>query len=163
MSDMYQLSDDLKVRIDHWVAKYPPDRRQSAVISALSMAQEEQGGWLRTEVMDAVADYLDMPRIAVYEVASFYSMLETEPVGRHIVAFCANVSCMLRGADELIACAENKLGCKRGETTSDGRITLKMEEECIAACTGGPAVTVNGHYHENMTSDKVNELLDGLE
>ena len=163
MSEMYRLSDHLKARIEHWVAKYPPERRQSAVISALSMVQEEEGGWLRTEVMDAVADYLHMPKIAVYEVASFYSMLETEPVGRHMVAFCANISCMLRGSDELIAYTENKLGCKRGETTSDGRITLKMEEECIAACTGGPAMTVDGHYHENLTSEKINELLDGLE
>ncbi len=163
MREMYQLGDDLKARIDRWTAKYPPERRQSAVISALSMVQEKEGGWLRTEVMDAVADYLKMPKIAVYEVASFYSMLETEPVGRHIVAFCANISCMLRGADELIAYTENKLGCKRGETTSDGHITLKMEEECIAACTGGPAMTINGHYHENLTTEKINELLDRLE
>lgn len=159
----YELSDDLKARIDHWTAKYPPERKQSAVISALTMVQEAEAGWLTTEAMDAVADYLEMPKIAVYEVASFYSMLETEPVGRHMVAFCANISCMLRGSDDLIAHAENKLGCKRGETTADGRITLKMEEECIAACTGGPAMTINGHYHENLTTEKVDELLDGLE
>ncbi len=162
MSEIYQLSDPLKARIDRWAMKYPPGRKQSAVIYALSIAQQEEGGWLRTEVMDAVADYLEMPRITVYEVASFYSMLETEPVGCHMVAFCANISCMLRGADELIAYTEKKLGCKRGETTSDGRITLKMEEECIAACTGGPAMTINGHYHENLTAEKVNELLDRL-
>lgn len=163
MSEMYQLGDALKMQIDHWVAKYPARHKQSAVISALMIAQEAEGGWLRVEVMDAIADYLEMPKIAVYEVASFYSMLETEPVGRHMVAFCVNISCMLRGADDLIAYTEKKLGCKRGESTADGRITLKQEEECIAACTGGPAMTINGHYHEHLTPEKIDELLDGLE
>ena len=159
----YRLSEELKADIDRWVAKYPPRQKQSAVLSALSLAQKAEGGWLKTEVMDAVADYLDMPRIAVYEVASFYSMLETAPVGRHIVAFCANISCMLRGADDLIAYTENKLGCRRGETTADGFITLKMEEECLAACVGAPMMTIDGHYHENLTTRKIDELLDGLD
>ena len=159
----YRLSDELKAGIDKWVAKYPPRQKQSAVLSALTLAQEKEGGWLRAEVMDAVADYLEMPKIAVYEVASFYSMLHTAPVGRHIVAFCANISCMLRGSDALIAYTENKLGCKRGETTADGFITLKMEEECIAACTGAPAMTIDGHYHENLTAQKIDALLDELD
>jgi len=159
----YMLSDKLKKEIDHWVAKYPPERKQSAVISALTLAQEENGGWLKTEVMDAVADYLEMSKIAVYEVASFYSMLETEPVGRNMVAFCTNISCMLRGAESMVAHVEGRLGIKLGETTPDGRITLKMEEECLAGCTGAPMMTVNGHYHENLTSEKIDEILDGLE
>ena len=158
----YILSDLLKADIDRWIVKYPAEQRQSAVIAALSLVQKQEG-WLRVEMMDAVANYLGMPKIAVYEVASFYSLLETEPVARHIVAFCANLSCMLCGADDLIEYAEKKLNCKRGESTDDGRITLKMEEECIAACTGGPAMTIDGHYHENLTVDKVDKLLDGLQ
>ena len=162
-ANSFTLSDALRKEIDHWVAKYPPEQKQSAVISALSLAQEENGGWLKTEVMDAVADYLEMPKIAVYEVASFYSMLETEPVGRNMVALCTNISCMLRGAEDMRAHIENKLGIKLGETTADGRITLKMEEECLAACTAAPMMTVNGHYHENLTPEKIDEILDGLE
>jgi len=162
-STAFVLSDKLKQQIDHWTAKYPADQKQSAVISALSLAQEENGGWLKVEVMDAVADYLEMPKIAVYEVASFYSMLETEPVGRNMVALCTNISCMLRGAEDMRAYIENKLGIKTGETTPDGRITLKQEEECLAACTGAPMMTVNGHYHENLTPEKIDTILDGLE
>ncbi|TNF97978.1 MAG: NADH-quinone oxidoreductase subunit NuoE [Gammaproteobacteria bacterium] len=163
MSDVMILSDKVKQEIDHWVAKYPPEQKQSAVISALTLAQEDNGGWLSTDVMDAVADYLEMPKIAVYEVASFYSMLETEPVGRNMVAVCKNISCMLRGADTLVSYLEKKLDIKLGQTTSDGRITLKKEEECLAACVGAPMMTVNGHYHENLTPEKIDEILDGLE
>ena len=163
MTDTYVLSDALKSEIDHWVAKYPAEQKQSAVISALTLVQEADGGWLKTEMMDAVADYLEMPKIAVYEVASFYSMLETEPVGRNIVAFCTNISCMLRGAEDMVRHVENKLGIKLGETTRDGRITLKMEEECLAGCVGAPMMTVNGHYHEDLTPAKIDEILDGLE
>jgi NADH-quinone oxidoreductase subunit E len=163
MSVASLLSDKLKQEIDHWVAKYPSDQKQSAVISALTLAQEEHGGWLSTDVMDAVAEYLEMPRIAVYEVASFYSMLETEPVGRNMVAVCSNISCMLRGAESIVSYLENKLNIKLGQTTPDGRITLKKEEECLAACVGAPMMTVNGHYHENLTPEKIDEILDGLE
>lgn len=163
MTGAYVLSDNLKESIDQWVVKYPTDQRQSAVISALTMVQEAEGGWLKPEMMDAVADYLEMPKIAVYEVASFYSMLETEPVGRHVVALCTNISCMLRGAESIVAYVENKLGIKLGETTSDGRITLKKEEECLAGCVAAPMMTVNGHYHENLTSERIDEIFDGLE
>jgi NADH-quinone oxidoreductase subunit E len=163
MTDAYTLSDELKAGIDHWVAKYPVEQKQSAVISALTLVQEADGGWLKAEMMDAVADYLEMPKIAVYEVASFYSMLETEPVGRNMVAFCTNISCMLRGAEDMVKHTEKKLGIKLGETTRDGRITLKMEEECLAGCTGAPMMTVNGHYHENLTLEGIDEILDGLE
>jgi NADH-quinone oxidoreductase subunit E len=124
--------------------------------------QHEQG-WVSTGMMDAVADYLDMPRVAVYEVASFYSMIETSPVGRNTVSICTNISCMLCGADDIVAHVEKKLGAKLGETTSDGRIFLKLEEECLAACAGGPMMAVNGHYHENLTIEKVDRLLDALE
>lgn len=148
--------------IDSWVAKYPPERKQSAVLAALTEAQHENNGFLTTELMDTVADYLDMPRIAVYEVASFYSMYETAPCGRNNVAICTNVSCMLRGSDEIVSHIENKLGIKVGESTADGRIFLKPEEECLAACCGAPMMQVNHVYYENLTVESVDAILDEL-
>ena len=157
------LTPESCTRIDAWVEKYPADQKQSAVLSALQIAQEQNGGWVSRELLDAVADYLDMPPVLVYEVGTFYSMIELEPVGRNMVALCTNLSCMLCGAETIVEHVENKLGIKLGETTADGRITLKLEEECLAACAGGPMMTVNGHYHENLTPEKVDEILDGLE
>jgi NADH-quinone oxidoreductase subunit E len=157
------LSAHAREEIDHWVAKYPPDQKQSAVLAALREVQHENNGYLTTELMDAVADYLGMSNIAVYEVASFYSMLETEPVGRHSVSICTNISCMLTGSDEIVAYAEKKLGIKTGQTTSDGRVYLKKEEECLAACCGGPMMMVDHIYYENLTTDKIDEILDKLD
>ncbi len=158
-----RIPQEVRQRIDEWLKKYPADQKQSAVISALHMAQESNGGWLTRELMDAVADYLGMPPVSVYEVGTFYSMLELEPVGRNMVSICTNISCMLCGADDIVAHVENKLGIKLGETTPDGRITLKKEEECLAACVGAPMMAVNGHYYENLTPEKVDRILDGLE
>ncbi len=157
------LSAKSRAQIDAWLEKYPADQPQSAVLTALQAAQHQNGGWLTRDLMDAVADYLDMPNISVYEVGTFYSMLELEPVGRNMVAVCTNLSCMLCGAETIVEHVEKKLGIKLGETTADGRITLKLEEECLAACTGGPMMTVNGHYKENLTPAKVDAILDGLE
>ena len=157
------LSETSKERIEIWLAKFPPDQRRSAVIGALTVAQEQNGGWLSSEIMNAVADYLRIPAAWVYEVGTFYSLFHLEPVGRHKVAICDNISCMLCGADEIVGHVENKLGIKRGETTPDGRITLVQEEECLAACCGAPMMIVDGHYHENLTPAKVDEILDGLE
>lgn len=157
------LSGHAREVIDAALAKYPQDRRQSAVLSALSEVQHENGGFLTTELMDAVADYLGIPRIAVYEVASFYSMYETEPCGRHCVAVCTNVSCMLRGSEEIVDHIERKLGIRLGESTADGRIFLKREEECLAACCGAPMMQVDHVYYENLTAERVDEILDGLE
>jgi NADH-quinone oxidoreductase subunit E len=161
--DKNLISDHARHVIDHWIAKYPPDRKQSAVLAALREVQHENQGYLTTELMDAVAGYLEMDPIAVYEVASFYSMFETEKVGRHSVSICKNISCMLRGANELVAHTEKKLGIKTGETTADGRILLKQEEECMAACCGAPMMMVDHVYHENLTPEKIDEILDGLE
>ena len=113
--------------------------------------------------MNGVADYLNLPTIQVYEVATFYSMFQTKPVGRHNVAICTNVSCMLRGAEELVEHVERKLDTRLGESTDDGRIYLKREEECLAACCGAPMMMVDHKYHENLTTEKVDEILDGLE
>jgi NADH-quinone oxidoreductase subunit E len=156
------LTNHLRAEIDAWTARFPKDQKQSAVLGALSAVQHEHG-WLSTELMDAVADYLGMPRIAIYEVATFYSMYELEPVGRHSISVCTNVSCMLRGSEEIVAHLEKKLGIKTGQSTSDGRFYLKQEEECLAACCGAPMMQVNHVYHENLTPNKVDEILDKLD
>ncbi|MDH4382682.1 MAG: NAD(P)H-dependent oxidoreductase subunit E [Gammaproteobacteria bacterium] len=162
-SDQHSLlSDHARHVIDEWVAKYPPERKQSALLAALREAQHENNGFLTTPLMDAVADYLGLPKIAVYEVASFYSMFETKPVGRHSVSVCTNISCMLRGSDDVVTYIERKLGTKTGETTPDGRIYLKPEEECLAACCGAPMMMVDHVYHEHLTPAKIDEILDAL-
>ena len=148
--------------IDSWVAKYPEGRQSSAVMTALRLVQDENGGWLTTELMDAVAAYLDMDKIHVYEVASFYSMYEHKPVGKHKICVCTNISCMVCGSGEVVKHLENKLGVKLGETTSDNRITLK-EVECLGACSGAPMLQIGENYYENLTADKIDEILDGLE
>lgn len=159
------LNEETRGHIDHWVTKFPAglEGRRSAIIQALWAAQQQNNGWLNSEYMDAVADYLDVPPVWVYEVATFYSMLETQPVGRHSISVCTNISCMLCGSAQIVEHIEKKLGAKTGETTADGRIFLKQEEECLAACTGAPMMIVDGHYHENLTPEKVDEILDGLE
>ena len=157
------LSDHAREEIDHWLAKYPADQKQSAVLAALREVQHENQGYLTTELMDAVAEYLEMPSIAVYEVASFYSMLETQPVGRHSISVCTNISCMLRGGDDIVRHIENKLNIKIGESTEDKRYFLKEEEECLAACCGAPMMMVDHIYYENLTPEKVDEILEGLE
>jgi NADH-quinone oxidoreductase subunit E len=157
-----ELSAHVREEIDRWVAKFPPDRKRSAVISALHAAQHENKGFLTTGLMDAVAAYLGLPNIQVYEVASFYSMFETKPVGRHHVSVCTNISCMLRGSQEVVDYVENKLGIKTGESTPDGRIYLKREEECLAACTGAPMMMVDHIFHENLTPASIDKILDDL-
>jgi NADH-quinone oxidoreductase subunit E len=157
------LTAETRAHIDAWLEKFPAEQKQSAVLAALQAAQEQNGGWVSNELMDAVADYLGMLSVQVYEVGTFYSMIELEPVGRNMVALCTNLSCMLCGAETIVEHVERKLGIKLGETTADGRITLKLEEECLAACCGGPMMTVNGHYEENLTPARVDAILDGLE
>lgn len=156
------LSEHTRHEIDHWVAKFPPGRQRSATIAALRAAQEQNDGFLTAELMDAVAAYLGLPPIQVYEVASFYSMLETHPCGRHHVSICTNISCMLNGAEALVAHAEKKLGIKLGESTPDRRVFLKREEECLAACTGAPMLMVDHVFHENLTPEKLDQILDDL-
>ncbi len=147
--------------IDVWVAKYPADQKQSAVMGALLVAQEHAGGSLTTEIMDAIAEYLSMPKIAVYEVATFYSMYEHKPVGKHKICVCTNVSCMLRGSDDIVEHLKNKLGIGFGQTSKDGRFTLK-EVECLAACGGAPMMQIDKTYYENLTEDKVDAILERL-
>jgi NADH-quinone oxidoreductase subunit E len=163
MSDAVILSDHVKDEIEHWKSRFPEDRQRSAVIGALHAVQHENEGYLTAEQMNAVAAYLDLPTIQVYEVATFYSMFQTKPVGRHNVAICTNVSCMLRGADNIVDHVQKKLGIKLGESTEDGRIYLKREEECLAACCGAPMMMVDHKYHENLTNAQVDSILDELD
>ena len=159
----YQLSTHAREEIEQWKSRFPEDRQRSAVISALHTVQHENDGFVTAEQMNAIAEYLELPAIQVYEVATFYSMFQTKEVGRNEVAICTNVACMLRGADDLVDHVENKLGAKLGESTDDGKVFLKREEECIAACCGAPAMMVNHKYYENLTAEMVDEILDGLE
>lgn len=157
------LSAHAKEEIDRWIKKYPEGKQQSAVLAALREVQHENKGFLTTELMDAVADYLDMAKIAVYEVASFYSMLETKPVARHSISVCTNISCMLNGSDDIVKSLEEKLGINTGESTEDGRCYLKQEEECLAACCGGPMMMVDHIYYENLTPEKAIEIIEELD
>ncbi len=156
------LSKNVRQVIDEAVKKYPEGRQRSAIFDALREVQHENKGYLTVELMDAVADYLGLESIKVYEVATFYSMFETRPVGRHSISVCTNISCMLRGADDIVAYIEKKLGIKTGESTPDGRCYLKREEECLAACAGGPMMMVDHKYYENLTPAKVDKILEGL-
>ena len=161
-SKLHLIDATSLAEIDTWIAKYPPEQRQSAVITALHIVQDQNGGWLTNELMDAVAEYLRMPTISVYEVATFYSMYELEPVGRHKICVCTNISCMLNDSDGIVAHLQKKLGIKTGETTADKRFTLK-EVECLGACVGAPMLQIGRTYYEYLTPAKVDEILSKLD
>ena len=155
------LSPDALARIDQAIAKYPADQKQSAVMAALTIAQDEKG-WLSTETMDFVARYLDMPPIAVFEVASFYSMYDLKPVGKCKLAICTNLPCALQGATAAAEHLKRKLGVEFGSTTADGAFTLK-EAECMGACGDAPVLLVNNKRMAcAMTPDKLDRLIEEL-
>ncbi len=154
------LTDAIRAEIDRWVVKYPPERKASAVMAALRIVQEHHG-WLTPERVEAVANYLDMPAIAAMEVATFYSMYDLKPVGRHKVCVCTNICCLLNGSERVIEHLEKKLGIKVGETTADGKVTLK-EVECLGACVNAPMMQIGREYHENLTPEKIDQILGGL-
>jgi NADH-quinone oxidoreductase subunit E len=156
------LTEHTRHEIDAWVARFPEGKQRSAVLSALRFTQEQNNGFLTPELMEAVAEYLKLPDIQVFEVASFYSMFETHPCGRHHVSVCTNIACMLNGSDGVVDYIEKKLGIKTGESTPDGRIFLKCEEECLASCTGAPMMMVDHHFHEYLTPEKIDRVIDEL-
>jgi NADH-quinone oxidoreductase subunit E len=158
---MSQLTSQICTQIDQMLAKYPADQRQSAVISALMLVQRQNGGWLTTELMDLVAEYIGMPKIAVYEVASFYTLFHLKPMGKNKISVCTNISCMLRGSDEVVTYLKDKLKIELGETTDDGKFSLKAVE-CLAACGGAPMMQVNDTYHENLSPDKIDKIIAEL-
>ncbi len=156
------LSEDLKIAIEKWAKKYPPDRRQSAVLPALMLAQENNGGYLSQDLIDAVADYLAMSRVTAYEVATFYTLYELHPIGRHKIGVCTNISCMLKGCDKIVKHLQNRLQIKLGDTTFDEKFTLR-EVECLGACANAPVVHIGNHYYEDLTPEKLDKILDNLD
>ena len=159
MSDA--LTPELRRRIDAWTARFPAEHRRSAVLGALRETQKEYGH-LTPERMAAVAAHLGIPAIQAYEVGSFYTGFVHAPVGRHTVSVCTNISCWLRGGEELLAHLEQALGIAAGESTPDGKIYLKREEECLAACCGAPMMQVDHVYHENLTLPEAVRILEEL-
>jgi NADH-quinone oxidoreductase subunit E len=159
------MNEQIRKHIDEWLLRYPPEQRRSGVFEALRVVQEEhikQGGkTLTVELMDEVADYLGMPRMAVYEVATFYSLYYLQPVGKHVIDVCTNISCQLNGAEEILAHFKNKLGIGLNETTLDGKFTLK-EVECLGACIGAPMCQIGKQYYERLTPDKIDKMLEEL-
>lgn len=156
------LSAHVRAQIDSWIQRYPANEKRSGVMQALTFAQEDNGGWLTEELMDAVADYLGMPKIAVYEVVSFYTMYNVKPVGRHVINVCTNISCMLNGSEKIVDHLKQHLNVELGGTTSDGKFTLR-QVECLAACAGAPMFQIGKHYHENLTPEKIDAILAKLE
>ena len=156
-----QLSSSVREKIDRWITRYPSEHKRSGVFEALRLVQEENSGSLTVSLMDAVADYLAMPKIAVYEVATFYTMYHLDPVGKHIINLCTNVSCMLNGSEKILEHLKQKLGIDLNQTTPDGQFTLK-EVECLGACIAPPACQIGKRYYENLTPEKVDELLQEL-
>ena len=158
---MSHLTADARARIEREIAKYPPDQRQSAVMSALTIAQRERG-WLSNETMDEVAAILGMPPVAVYEVATFYTMYDLKPTGRFKLTICTNLPCALSGATEAAEHLQKRLGIGFGETTADGRFTLK-EGECMGACGDAPVLLVNNHRMVSwMKGPKLDAMVDEL-
>ncbi|KHF25924.1 NADH-quinone oxidoreductase subunit NuoE [Solemya velum gill symbiont] len=156
------FTDEVRAEIDKHIAKYPADWKQSACMPALTAVQEMNGGWLTRELMDQVAAYLDMPAIAVYEVATFYSMYEHKEVGRHKICLCTNISCMVNNSDSILEHLNKRLGISFGEVTDDGKFSIK-EVECLGACGGAPMMQIGDHYYENLTPEKIDSILEELE
>ncbi|MDH3326521.1 MAG: NAD(P)H-dependent oxidoreductase subunit E [Gammaproteobacteria bacterium] len=161
ISSKQELSSEVLAKIDSWTAKYPKDQRQSAVIPALHIVQDAYDGSLTSDLMDALAAYLGMPNISVYEVATFYSMYEHKPVGKNKLSVCTNISCMLRGSDNVLAHLKTRLGISVGEMTEDGKFSIK-EVECMGACGGAPMLELNKVYYENLTPEKLDEIIDAV-
>ena len=143
------------------IAKYPEGRQASAVMPLLDLAQRQNAGWLPRIAMDHVADMLKMPRIRVYEVATFYTMYHLNPVGRHVVQVCTTTPCWLRGSDDVVKTCETKLGIHLGETTDDGRFTLR-EVECLGACVNAPIVQIGDDFYEDVSAEHMDRIIDAL-
>ncbi len=155
------LSPEAIAKIDYELTKYPADQRQAAVMSALRIVQTERG-WLSKESITEVAQYLGMPEIAAMEVATFYNMYDLSPVGKYKVTICTNISCMLRGSDEIVSHLQQKLGVGFNEVTPDGKFCLK-EGECMGCCGGAPLMHINNtQMHEFLTTEKVDAILEEL-
>lgn len=155
------LSPEICKHIDEWILRYPPEHKRSGVFEALRVVQAKNNGSLTVELMDAVADYLGMPKIAVYEVATFYSLYFLNPVGQHVIDVCTNISCSLNGSSEIVQHLKKRLGINFNETTADGKFTLR-EVECLGACVAPPVCQIGNEYHEKLSVEKVDEILGRL-
>jgi NADH-quinone oxidoreductase subunit E len=157
----FEFNEGNGVRAQKIIAKYPEGRQASAVIPLLDMAQRQSGNWLPQAAMDYVADMLSMPRVRVYEVASFYTMFNLKPVGENFVQICTTTPCWLRGSDGIVGACKKKLGIGMGETTADGKFSL-TEVECLGACVNAPMVQINDEYYEDLTPELMDKLIDTL-
>jgi len=156
-----KFSEAAQKEIERYISHYPADRKKSAVLPILHIAQAEFGGWVSPVVQDKVAEILGIAPIEVYEVATFYTMFNLKPVGKHVLEVCRTGPCMLRGSDQLIEHIENRIGCKVGENSADGNFTLKTVE-CLAACGMGPMLQIRETYYENLDPEKMDQLLEDL-
>ena len=159
MSETIAFNPETLNQVHKITARYPAERKKSALIPVLHLAQREFGGWLQIPVMDYVADLLEIKPIEVYEVATFYSMFNMKPVGKYVLEVCQTGPCMLNGSDEIIQHIKETLNIKAGETTADGLFTLKTVE-CLGACGYAPMMQLGKNYHEHLTKEKVNEILE---
>lgn len=155
------LSPAIREHIDQWILRYPPEQKRSGVFEALRVVQAENNGSLSVELMDAVADYLGMPNIAVYEVATFYSLYHLNPVGRHVIDVCTNISCSLNGSEQVVEHLKKRLGIDFDQTTADGKFTLR-EVECLGACVAPPVCQIGKKYYEKLSPEKIDEILSKL-
>lgn len=155
------ITETIKKQINNCLAKYPKDRKNAAVMAALKLVQADNGGYLTPQHIEAVADFLQMPSIAVAEVATFYEHYNHQPVGKYTLRICHNISCMLNGADELIEYLEQKLEVKTGEITKSGLINVK-KVECLGACVGAPMMQIGDEYFENLNPKKLDEIINNL-
>ena len=162
MSQEFIINEELAVSINNVVKKFPLDKKRSAVIESLLILQHHNHGFITKNIIKALSDYLSVSEIDIYEVATFYTMINTTPVGKNVIAVCNNVSCMLRGSDQILSHIENKLKIKVGESTGDNKFYLKDEIECLAACNGGPMMQINHKNYENLTLEKVDEILEKI-
>lgn len=156
------FNEQLRHRLDSWIVKYPVNQSRSALIPCMHLIQDANGGWLSEDLLKALAVYLDLPFISVMEVATFYTMFELSPVGKHKISVCTNISCQLNGSEAIVEHLQQRLGVKLGETTEDGKFTLR-EVECLGACCGAPMLLLDRQYHEFLTPEKVDELLEGIQ
>lgn len=159
--DTFEFTPESKTLADAAIAKYPEGRQRSAVMPLLDIAQRQGDGWLPMPAIEYVAEYLDMPSIRVLEVASFYTMYNLKPIGKHFIQVCGTTPCWLRGSDNVMRTCQEKLGIKNGETTEDGMFSL-LEVECLGACVNAPMVQINDDYYEDLDSDKTAEIIDAL-
>ncbi len=153
------LPDNLKKEFEELVTKY--QERRAGLIPALHRCQEEMGGWLSPEIIEAVAEFFELEAVEVWGVVSFYPMFHTEPVGEHVISICRNISCDLRGADEIVARVCAKTGAGVGGTSPDGKYTIELVE-CQGACANAPMMDVDGVYHEDLDQAKVDQILEEL-